>query len=388
MRINRVGPRILTLAVLVGLAPIAPGTVVSLGPIVGFIIWLTGAPGTFRTDRVFWIATAMVGWMYLTTTWAINPASWQPFYFTASLAVTFLFGRHAIRTLQQTRIVAYAYIISVFGAVVRALVENQGLLTQNATTGVTARLSVGDLNANYLGYSLVGGLAVIVFLWATAETRKAKAWLLVASVGIFVGLQITGTRGAALGALILAIWVIACWIVKRPPFAALVLAVTSMSVIIATGSLEGWLRSLDYGDRATGDLSGRLNIWPVARTLWDESWLVGSGPWAMRASTNPGIDAHNFILEIGSAQGIIGVALFIALLVAALWWDNRDADPRFRKFIIGAFIAASAPAYLSGAWETTAAAWVLLMIMSRIGAPALTPEVQGQPQSARLHRNR
>jgi len=70
--------------------------------------------------------------------------------------------------------------------------------------------------------------------------------------------------------------------------------------------------------RATGDLAGRLTIWPEARQVFGEHLLVGVGAGGFRAVGTSGIGAHDVVLELGAGLGLVGIALFLGLIVASL----------------------------------------------------------------------
>lgn len=374
MRIERVGPRTWAVALLVGLSVADPGIVTQWGVYVGLVVWLTGSPGRFRTDRVFWALVAATTWTGLTTLWAINPTANSVATTAAALAATFLLARDAIRTQQQLRTVAYAYLLASVVAIVRIVAFN---FVPALDTG---RYTIDGINANYLGYALCGALAIVVLLWQKASTR-ARLALLAASSFIAYGLYLTGTRGAFLGAVCLGAWLVISAASRRPPIRTLVAITAVFALVITTGILDAFVQSLEFGERATGDWSGRLVLWPIARELWEQNWLIGAGPNAMRVY-NPFLqDAHSVFLEIGSAQGIVGVVLFALFVSLALGHGSRGADPRTRGLIIGAFIATSIPAYITGAWETAPAAMMMILIFSRVGSPA---GVEAGPEQPRL----
>jgi O-antigen ligase len=361
LRVDRIGLRTWLAAALVGLSVADPGIFTQYGLYVALVIWLAGSPIRFRTDRVFWATVLMVGWMFATTAWSINLEAANFANASVRVAIVFLVLRDTVRTQRQLQTVAIAYLIASFAAVGRVLADGYRY------AGPTQRYTLEGLNANYLGYALIGALPVIVLLWNLNSGRKGRVFLAAAAVGALLGLQLTGTRGAAVGAVSLALWLLSCRALSRPPVKALIIALASAAIIITSGLLDLSLRLVDFGSRSTGDLSGRLLLWPAARELWSQSWLVGSGLSSVRTAGGFGLDAHSVFLEIGSAQGFIGVALFVAFLTATLGYDTRLAPSRFRGMVLGSFLAAMAPAYLTGAWEATPAAWMLLLIFSRIG---------------------
>lgn len=366
MRIYRVGPRTWALALLVGLSVVDPGFVITWGPYIVLGVWLLGNPARFRVDLVFWTTCATIAWQWTTTLWATNPAARSVTLTATLLGLMFILARDALRTREQLRFVAWGFVA---GAVFAA---GQLSIGSQLIDPITGRYTIEGLNANYLGYAFCGALAIVVLLWQGA-TKRGRTVLLASIAAIVVGLLLTGTRGAALGAVCLLLWLFACWAVKSPPFKTLLAIALAVAVVITTGILDAWIVSLEFGARATGDWSNRFRLWPLAREIWSMDWLLGQGPQAVRSTTGIG-DAHSVFLEIGSAQGAIGVALFLALLVAALGDGTRGYESRPRRLLLGAFLAATTPALLSGAWETAPAFMMLLMIFSRIAAPSVPSE--------------
>lgn len=372
MRIDRIGPRTWAIAVLVGLSVADPGMVTRWGVYVGLAVWITGNPGRFRTDRIFWALVASLAWTGFSTTWAVNPMAGDVFTTAAAIGATFLLARDAIRTRQQLRLVAYGYVLASVAAVARIVFFN------SVPALDTGRYTIDGINANYLGYALCGALAVIVLLWQEAP-KRGRLFLFACAAAIGYGLHLTGARGAFIGAICLGAWLVISAASRRPPIRTLVTLTTVFALIITTGVLDEWVRTLEFGARATGDWSGRLILWPIARELWAQNWFTGAGPNAMRVS-NPFLqDAHSVFLEIGSAQGIIGVILFVLFVSLALGYGSRGAEPRTRALVIGAFIATSVPAYITGAWEAAPAAMMLLLIFSRLGVPLAAQKESKRP---------
>lgn len=356
------GPRTWAAAVLVGLSVADPGLFTTYGLAMAGFVWLTGNVCRLRTDVVFVLVILGATWSLISTTWAINPEAPKFALNTAIISAIFLLLRDAIRNGRQMRFVSLAFVFASFLAVIRVVVGGY-----NYSSATTTRHSLEGLNANYLGYALSAALAVIVILWGTSTSRATKMWLLCAVAGVLVGLRLTDTRGAVLGAVALAAWLFASMALRRPPLRMLVGLLVLTAIGIAMGIYDATLRSLDFGSRATGDLSRRLVLWPYARMLWEQSPLMGLGPKAVRGASPLGIDAHNVILEVGAAQGIVGVSLFCALMWATLGRDTRHLGPRMRALLVGSFLATSAPSYLTGSWESTPAAWMALLIVSRSG---------------------
>lgn len=121
-----------------------------------------------------------------------------------------------------------------------------------------------------------------------------------------------------------------------------------------------WLDGL-YG-RPTGDISGRLSIWPYALSTWWESPLTGSGAGVF-ISTNPyEIGPHNLLLTVGNDLGLVGVLLYFGTMAAALVTAARTG--RTALLLACAFTAAMLPIWLTGQWETALGFWLALGLLT------------------------
>ena len=191
---------------------------------------------------------------------------------------------------------------------------------------------------------------------------RIRVGLVLGAVAIVVGTYLTGTRGALVGVVALLLWLVACRTAIKPPLKLLVVGVAAIAVMIVTGAIDQMAHLLDFGSRSTGTLTGRTPLWENARAIWSENFWFGGGAWASRATA--GVDAHNVILEFGSALGVVGVVIFVLLVWASLRL-NRSAT-NTQTLILGGFIAVIAAPYLSGAWETSPAAWIALASFAQL----------------------
>jgi O-antigen ligase len=238
---------------------------------------------------------------------------------------------------------------------------------------------VPGLNPNYAAYAFLGTILILGALCWTPNARSVafRALSVVLAVPVVWGIVLCGTRGAAIGCACLAAWLLACRVLPaRPAFLALVILVAACGLGTLTGVVDPLLRNLDgLWSRHTGDLAGRLTVWPRAREQIAEHpiWGIGTGNFA--ATDHSGIFTHNLLLEITVGLGAIGLVLLCLFLGAA--FRVRATDSPSRVVIIGCFVAASAPIYLSGVWELSPAGWVILALFTRaevlIGAEIPTP---------------
>ncbi|MBK8448476.1 MAG: hypothetical protein IPL41_17805 [Micropruina sp.] len=337
-----------------------------LGVAAAATVFLFGDLAAFKvTPAVLWMMALLI-WIAASSAWSVNPRALDSVLLWIAMGMMFIAVLQVVQTANQLRVIAIGYLVGAFSASIRLLIEQARLDIQGAVRLTTI---FGDVNINYVAYALAAGWALLVLLWDSRRKGSAVATILmaVAAVGVLIGIQTSQTRGALLGTVFAA-----AWIVLRRLFGLRSLAIPTLAVVTAAAlalSGIGDQSSLQFeaGGRATGDWSGRIPLWDAARTIWALRPLVGFGVGSFGHVSGYGIAAHNVLLDIGVGLGVVGVLLFIAVLVSCLWLGTRSAPQVLRSEVIGVFLAASSPAYLTGVWATAPAAWICLALVARIG---------------------
>jgi O-antigen ligase len=275
----------------------------------------------------------------------------------------------AVRTVVTDRtrflVIAGGYLLGCFWTVRQISVMNPAALF--ALRFTDTRFGIPGLNPNYAAYAFVGAISILAALFWTPNSRSVFFRVVSVALGVPIvwGIALSGTRGAAIGCACLAAWLLACRILPvRPAFTGLVIVVAIGGLGTLTGALDPLLRYFDgLWSRRTGDLAGRLTVWPRAREQIGEHPLWGIGTGNFAASDNLGIFTHNLFLEITVGLGMTGLVLLCLFLGAA--FRVTAADPPARLVLVGCFVAASAPIYFSGVWELSPAGWVVLALFTR-----------------------
>ncbi|WP_136043222.1 MULTISPECIES: O-antigen ligase family protein [unclassified Microbacterium] len=367
------------MAGLAGLSTFDPTLVMAAGPFVALLVYLFGRPLSLKVTATVLLSFALACWVIASNMWTVNPLSTLSTLTWASLLIMFVFMLDFIQTRRQLRAVAIGYLAGAFTAVVRIMFENPDAIFSETVE----RSSLGDLNENYLGYAFAAGFALIVLLLATAPKRTIRTYVALGTttVAILIGVELTGTRGAYLGLACVLLWLLAWKMFRLRSVRLVVIVFVTVAALIVTGIADQASLAFESGDRATGDWSGRLKLWPIARELWADNPVVGYGAGSFRVLGGYEISAHNFLLETGVNLGGIGVLLLLGIYWSSLRSGSRDVEPRQRALLIGSFLAASAPAYLTGVWELAPAAWIVLAIFARLNAlttPAFPEVIPGK----------
>lgn len=369
------------MAVLAAYSAFDPVLVTRLGPAVALIVFLTGSPLSFRITPTVLFSLALVGWSALSVLWNNGDGYNYTVLTWLALVTVFIASLDLIRSRRQLRALAIGYLFGVFIAVARIFLESRG----SAAVGVE-RLTLGDLNQNYLGYSFAAAFAVILLLWRTIPkpTLRANVSLIAVSFAVVVGIEFTGTRGAYVGLGAGILWLLFCLAFKPKSPALSTIIVLSAAFLIVTGIADQASLIFEVGERSTGDWSGRLDLWPVARELWLASPIVGMGAGAFPSISGFDIHTHNVFLEVGVDTGLIGVVLLLGLFWSALYLGSTLFNARERALFIGMYLATSAPAYLTGVWELAPAGWIILAMFSRLDVLANPLEQRPGPEPAAL----
>ncbi|UKA74579.1 O-antigen ligase family protein [Arthrobacter sp. FW306-07-I] len=357
-RETMIGIRTLLMAALAGLSTFDPAFTLSIAPVVSIAVLILGRPLTFKIDPPVLLAVLFALWAWMSMTWTTAED------FTSATAVLwsevlliFIAAYDLIKSRSQLRMIAAGFVTGAVFTVAKNLYFGPDL-TETAATG--GRAVLGNANINYVAYALVTALVLIVVLWVSRGRTKFSVLLLgAASAVVIAGIMATDTRAAQVGAAGIVAWSLVCAVIRRQPLKLLVGVVLVAAFCIVTGIADQASLAYESGTRVTGDWSGRLIIWPIAREMWAENPVVGLGAGAFTIMNGLGIGAHNFVLQTGTGLGLIGVGLLVALMWTALAGSRQP-------LLIGAFLAGSAPLYLSGMWEASPAAWVAMAVFARL----------------------
>ncbi len=213
-----------------------------------------------------------------------------------------------------------------------------------------------DLHPN-----VAGGLMAMLFPFALASAargfRKNRSGMLATAVlagtMMSVGLAFTTSRGAWL-ALIGGIVAWAMWmgtdqlaeilyLSRRKVFGLTLLLLLGLGLTLTwmtSGSLSGMLENLPGPDSA----GSRLEISHDALDLVGDFWLTGGGldsfdglysQYIRVIPYHSLIHSHNLFLNVAVEQGIIGLAVLIAMLLWAFWWLIDPHRSGYRRSIHG-----------------------------------------------------
>lgn len=348
--------------VLAAAAPIAPSTLQSHGLWAAAVVVLLRVRHMTLLDGcavavAAWVTVASIGNGWLAESQATVRAYW-------SVLAVFVAVRCAARRPGGFTAVGCAYLAGCLYVAVDII--GQSRLVEASVGGGQARLGFGSVNANYTAYALVTGVITAVALLRASPMRRPLRAALYTTIAVTGYATFwTGTRGAQVAVVLVAVYLLAAAAAGRAVWITSVVAAATLLVIVPAG-VYGDQRLLwwqQFFDRQDDSLSGRFYVWDTARTIWAEHPWTGIGPGMFPLSNMLGIGAHNFVLTVGAELGLIGLLLYASVIVGALigTGGSGPAGP----WMVGLLLVGWLPIWLSGHWELSPAAWVVLAAWSR-----------------------
>lgn len=295
-------------------------------------------------ERATWAARAFVACAALSTALSPNPdlalvGLWNQgtgFVFVLACVGAWAIGLRLSRA--DVALAGGALVAAVIVNVLVVAAEMRFDLTAIGLSRVLGRASGLLQSPVFLGPFVAGGLALLV-----GPIRQRRPWAVVLAPACGLALGLSGGRGAALGAVLVAGW--AVWRHGFRTAGALVVLVSlglaaspvfdrvpvrpKQDVIGTPIQSESTEATVSEGRRP---LTPRLATWLSVRHSVADRPLLGAGPGQFRAATieyrpesvaldTPGryfTDAHNFVVEHAATTGLLGLAALLAWVVGAV----------------------------------------------------------------------
>jgi O-antigen ligase len=291
-------------------------------------------------------------------------------YMYASACLVFIAARHVVTNRTHLLTVALAHLAGCAATSVTLIIGARSNTDhRDALLDYNIRFGVDGININYTSYTFVtGAVLAVVLLRVGPRSLVIRATLVGALLALVYGVLLTGSKGATLGLILgasfLALATISsplAWTVARVCVPVLILLVPFTSSRFS--ATARWLDTL-FG-RETGDLSGRLEVWPLGVSAWMEQPFTGLGPGVFRMVNPLQIGPHNLLLAVGTDLGLVGVLLYGSAVAAALAGAAGQAG-HVGRIAAGLFAMSLLPIWMSGHWEYAQGAWLVLALLSSV----------------------
>ncbi len=360
----------------------------SLPRIVGLVASAVGVVYILARQRVrplSWFhvfAVLFVLWVGVSSLWSIDPEATRTRFLTYLQLVVFVWLIWEIAwSPARQRALLQAYLL---GASVAALLTIHNYLSGvpigGSHIGLNAvRFTALNLDVNELGLTLALGLPMAWYVsLSQPHRRSAWLWRLYLPLGI-TGILLTASRGSVLSGLVgLSIipWTLGP-LRLRTKLALSALAAGSLvlaSHVVPDAALAriGSTRA----DIEAGFFGGRGAIWLAGLDVAREHPVIGVGAGAFEKAVGPTIQsvAHNVFLSILVEDGLVGLCLIVAMILATLV-PLRHLPPVQRRFAI-VLLLALVVGTMALSWDDRKQFWFVLGVLA----------AQIAPQRARDHR--
>jgi O-antigen ligase len=318
------------------------------------------------------------------------PVLWFGAYLLAFLLSTLVAGEHAAEAtsefivilqgvlimlaagnlMQDDRVATRVVVTFVAACAVRASLPLLGFAkTTSAVWTGGERVSALGQNANSAAMILAAGMIALIGL-AYGHRRPARLGLiLTAALGALLGFAVleTGSRGGLVallgGVLVIALAADSARVRLRN---AVIAGVAIFLLVL--GSLHLPVMKNRWEDSMrTGNLAGREQLYPALWTMLLEKPVLGWGPatntyeLAARIGERerPLRAAHNILLELMTATGVIGTLPFLVggwLCVRHAWRARRGEHGVLPLALLGSVFLSN----MSGDWIASKLIWIVL----------------------------
>ena len=309
---------------------------------------------------------------------------------------------------RHVRWIAVAFVAGSVLSVIIGVAQNG--LTTSATAIETAtqqegRLQGGAGDPNLLAAGLVPALMLAAGLGVGA--RGGGRFLVAGSILVLViGLAATESRGGLIAVVIAVLAALVFFRRHRPYVIAGVAVAAGALAIWFSAAPDAWERVTTFDEGG----SGRSSLWQVSWRMTEDHPIVGVGlsnfrheaaqytrePGALERVTlvaeRPEV-VHNAYLQLLSENGIIGLALFLAVAIGCVMAARRAAlvyervgDARAaamsRAVLVGILAALAASLFLSNAFDRrTWTLFALAVVLSQLAARRASQQAEVAPLS-------
>jgi O-antigen ligase len=295
--------------------------------------------------------------------------------------------------MQVEKVARRAMVILVAACAVRAALPFLGF-AKTADTVWTGgeRVSALGQNANSAAMILAAGLIALIGLTFVRRNRSRLRFLITGLLGTLLGLAVleTGSRGglASLlgGMLVFAFAADSLRIRLRNG----VIALLTISVLVWGTLRLPVMKNRLVDSMLTGNMAGREQLYPALWTMFLEKPVLGWGPvtntyeLAQRIGERerPHRAAHNIVLELLSATGLVGTFPFLLgawLSVRGAWQARRGEHGVLPLALFASLFIAN----MSGDWIASKLVWLVLAYALASGTWRAPERVHVAPEQAR-----
>lgn len=289
-----------------------------------------------RHPAITWLAVAFLAWVALSSLWAENAGDTSAVLLKYGLdALLFVIVFEAVRTPAHVKGLLAALVAGGTVAAAYGIIASPNLASLAASpTAATDldRLGGTIADPNLLAAVLVVAFVLAVALAATTGSPAARLALIAAGGSALLSVFLTASRGGLVGLVAALLTGIVLARGRRAAAIGGALVVVAASVVYVGLFDPGVAQRYSTADGG----NGRTDLWKVGWRMAEANPVRGVGAGNFRDSSahyvlaEPGsiedsrfiVDqprfAHNVYLEVLAELGVVGLALFLALVGAAI----------------------------------------------------------------------
>jgi O-antigen ligase len=341
---------------------------------VGTLILVLGVLSVIKRQTIVmptfgsWCLLAFVIWSTGSLVWAEYPASttYKLLKYWEYLPMAWLITQYAWDRRIRMRLFD-AYVagcwFGVLGTFFNYLTGREFYIAGADAVELEKRYSFGT-DVNYLALALVIGV-IIAWYRIYSDSRRWKQILFLLYIpAAFVGIALTGSRGALL-ALLGAIVAFAICTDSRKRIAIIIGAAALLMLTLVLPSSFTWRLSTTSDEISHGTLDGRRDLWAQGIVLFGQRPLEGLGVGATEGAL--AYPAHNTPLEIMIEGGVVSLALFYGGLAYGMYRVWRVAGQEGTALVV--ICAAWLVGTFAITWDTNLNTWfIFAMLLSASSA--------------------
>jgi O-antigen ligase len=349
---------------------ISIGSLGTVGKATGLLVaafWVLTvlATGRFRKPHLFHVALGLfLLWNAVSIFWSVDvdrTVERMVTYLQLACLVYLLWDLYT--SPEALTAAMQAYVLGAYVAIGSTVADYLATVASDAT-----RFAATGFNENDLGLTLALGIPVAWYLATSEYKSRIPRMLRIVNYAYIPAatlcIELTASRGSLVAALPAFLFVFASLTRLKPYlrvllFAALVGSLFALQPYVPQASLQ---RLGTTGTSiATGDLTGREEIWREGLASFSEHPLTGIGSGAFRAITQSGKGAHNIFVSVLTEVGLIGLVLFAIMLAICVHQALRQ--PKWTSLLWLAVLLVWTLGVLVHGWEERKQTWLFLSLV-------------------------
>lgn len=289
-------------------------------------------------------------------------------------------------SFSRQRRLMLAYVCGAYVAAINTIIVYRTLTVAPVALGDTGdRFAAQGFDPNDLGMTLALAVPMAWYLGMTYP-RPLIRWLCRLYLPVaLVAIGLTASRGALLASIV-ALLVIPASMTQLSPakIAAVVFLLFASGATAMTYIPQAsWDRfATTRTELEKGSLNSRLRIWRDGVRAFSHKPLIGYGTsgfnWAVRSQS------HNSYLGVLVEQGIIGFTIYMAMFVSVFVRILRMPPMERRCALV--LLATVCIAMLPLGWDDRKPVWVILALLTALGAALEARRVAFQPMPSQIRR--